>query len=175
MNIQSQQRGFVLQTILGAIVVLIVCGTFLYTRTHDHLLMSTSVSLQSIAANRATLGMESAIAALKQSVPSGVATLTPCHISETLATCAGSGRRFQFIPLVDNGLTVDLSTGGGRQFQVDAYVRTNDAGLQPMLLLVSTGYYGYTNSENQLSSVLQVEMSMPTNGGGGCSGYCGAN
>ena len=174
MNLRAQQRGFVLQTILGAIVVLIVAGTFLYTRTHDHLLMSNSVSLQGVASTRATLGVESAIALLKQSVPSGLQTLAPCHISETLAACAGSARVFPLIPPVDNG-PADLSAGGGWQFQVDAYVRTNDAGLQPQLLLVSTGYYGYNGSPNQLSSVVQVEMSMPTNGVPGCSGYCGAN
>jgi hypothetical protein len=174
MNLRAQQRGFVLQTILGAIVVLIVAGTFLYTRTHDHLLMSNSVSLQSIAATRATLGVENAIAQLKRFVPPGLQSLTPCHISEPLTTCAGSLRVFTVIPLVDNG-TADLSAGGGRQYQVDGYLRTNDAGLQPQLLLVSTGYYGRTGSENLLSSVVMVELSMPTNGSSGCTGYCGAN
>ena len=174
MNLRAQQRGFVLQTILGAIVVLIVAGTFLYTRTHDHLLMSNSVSLQGVASTRATLGVESAIARLKQAVPPCLLTLPPCHISETLITCAGSARVFHLITPLDNG-TADLSAGGGLQFQVDGYVRTNDAGLQPQLLLVSTGFYGYNGSPNLLSSVVQVELSLPTNGVPGCTGYCGAN
>jgi len=175
MNLQAQQRGFVLQTVLGAIVVLIVAGTFLYARSHDHLLMSTSVSVQGIAATRATLGMESALAQLKQNVPTGLMTLSPCRLSEALTACSGSSRMFPVIARLDNG-TADLSTGGGLQFQVDGYVRTNDDGLQPRLLLVSTGYYGYGGPQNQLlSSVVQVELSVPLNGVPGCSGYCGAN
>jgi hypothetical protein len=173
MNLRHQQRGFVIQTILGAIVVLVVAGTFLYIRTHEHLIMSSSVRLQTIAASRATLGAEQTIAQLKQFVPPGLQSLPACHVSESLATCVSTGRVYPF-PALDNG-AADLGAGGGLQYQVSAFVRTNDAGLQPQLLLLSTGYYGYNGSPHLMSSLLQVELSMPGTGMSGCTGYCGAN
>ena len=39
---------------------------------------------------------------------------------------------------LDNG-ALDLFTGGGMQHQVNLFVRTNAAGLQPRLLVVATG------------------------------------
>lgn len=177
MKQKRQQRGFILQTVIGAIVILVVGGTFLYMRTHEHLMMTGAVRLQTIAASRATLGVETAIAQLKQQVPSSVTTLAPCHISETLAACT-PGRVASLLDL-DNGTGVDLSAGGGRQYHVNVFLRTNDAGLQSRLLLVSDGFYGYryagVDSPNLISSQLQVELSMPISGTGGSivTGYSG--
>lgn len=169
MKHKRQQRGFILQTVIGAIVILVVGGTFLYMRTHEHLMMTGAVRLQTIAASRATLGVETAIAQLKQAVPTSISTLAPCHISQALTSCTPAS----FLDL-DNGAP-DLSTGGGRQYHVNVFLRTNDAGLHSRLLLVSDGFYGYLNSPNLISSQLQVELSMPLSGSGGSivTGYSG--
>ncbi len=177
MKQKRQQRGFILQTVIGAIVILVVGGTFLYMRTHEHLMMTGAVRLQTIAASRATLGVETAIARLKQAVPPSILMLAPCKISENLAACTPA-RMVSYLDL-DNGTAPDLSTGGGRQYHVNVFLRTNDAGLQSRLLLVSDGYYGFHyplgDSPNMISSQLQVEISMPLSGTGGSivSGYAG--
>src|SRR5215831_7546550 len=92
MKLHRSEAGFVLQVVLGAIVILLVTGSFLYVRTEEHLQMSAAVRLQAIASSRATLAAEQVIAQFKRQTPLGLSSLGPCRISEDLAACASGGR-----------------------------------------------------------------------------------
>src|SRR5215472_16428405 len=170
MRTERAQAGFVLQVALGAIVILVVIGSFLYTRTEEHLQTSAAVRLQAIASSRATLAAEMAVEELKQSTPIGLSTLAPCPLTQAISTCSALA-----FATLDNGAP-DLSTGGGMQYQVNLFVRTNAAGLQPRLLVVANGFYGYNGSPNLISAQVQVELSMPSTGAGTFStGYAGGS
>lgn len=171
MKIARAQAGFVLQVALGAIVILVIVGSFLYARTEEHLQTVTAVRLQQIAGSRAIRGAEMAIANLKTSSPAALSTLTPCPLTTLVDNCPSI-----LYATLDNGLGGDLSTGAGQQYQVNLVVRTNAANLQPRLVVVSTGYYGYVGSPNQISAQVQVELSMPSDSGGSSStGYAGGS
>jgi len=170
MRSKRAQAGFVLQVALGAIVILVVIGSFLYVRTEEHLQTSTAVRLQAIASSRATRAAELAVAQLKQSAPLGLTTLAPCPLTQDISTCSSLA-----FAALDNGAP-DLATGGGLQHQVNLFVRTNAAGLQPRLLVVANGFYGYSGSPNLISAQVQVELSMPSGGLGTFStGYAGGS
>lgn len=171
MRVKRAQAGFVLQVALGAIVILVIIGSFLYTRTEEHLQTVTAVRLQQIAGSRATRGAELAVAQLKQSTPIGLTSLLPCAPPTTIDNCPS----ISFATL-DNGPGGDLATGGGSQYQVNLVIRTNAAGLQPRLLVVSNGFYGYTGSPNLITAQVQVELSVPSGSGGTFStGYAGGS
>jgi hypothetical protein len=170
MRVERAQAGFVLQVALGAIVILVVIGSFLYVRTEEHLQTTVAVRLQAIASSRATRAAEQAVAQLKLASPLGLSTLAPCPLSQSLGACSALA-----FATLDNG-SGDLATGGGLQYQVNLIVRTNDAGLQPRLLVVSNGFYGYSGSPNLISAQVQVELSMPSSGLGTFStGYAGGS
>jgi hypothetical protein len=142
----------------------------LYVRTEEHLQMSAAVRLQAIASSRATMAAEEVIAQFKRTTPSALSTLAPCRTSQILTSCSSVS-----VAWLDNG-TPDLGAGGGLQYQVNAFVRTDDAGLHPRLLLVSTGYYGYNGSPNLISAQVQVELSLPLSGAGvSTTGYAGGS
>lgn len=160
---RRRQGGWIMLMVLLVLLVLGVAVTAFYTQTEDHLFTGQSMAAHAIAASRAELGAQRAIAELRAGVLPLLNVVSPCNDqppNNPFVACSGLGLG---IPLaggpLDNGPAMDLKAGGGLQYNYVIYRPALFGANQNLFSVRSIGYYGYAlGSPNLYTSEVEVTV-----------------
>lgn len=181
MRRSSKPRGFVLLVVLMLLVVLTMVASLAYTRASDHLVVSTGLKRQSVAQDRALIGMQRGVADVRKvPKPAYLAALQitpPCNASTAEACFPAYPTPAPATMGMVAGAGTDIANGGGPLYQVD-FVRWLPPGATATLVVIrSTGFHGFSPTAvpgaTQFTSQVYVELSEGRPNEGGCVGYCG--
>ncbi|MBI5545322.1 MAG: hypothetical protein HY901_15640 [Deltaproteobacteria bacterium] len=176
----QHSRGYVLLLVLLVTAILTVVVTSVYVQAENNLVTAQSVTAQQYATSRAELGLQTAIARLRQPGYGGIVlnAFTPCDLT-TLGddpfNCP-SPPAVQVGP-IDNGTGTPLVAGGGLQYSYVIYQRqypANQALMVPGLLSIrAVGFYGYAGNPTTVEAIVEADIQPSKNKGvdaPGCTG-----
>lgn len=181
MSARRRERGFVLVVVLMLLLVLTVVASIAYLRASDQLQVSTGLKRQSVAQDRAMIGMQRGVADVKkvpkpaylnaltaqtpctQTSPQGCFPAYPAPAPVTMGLVSGTGQ--------------DITKGAGPHYQVDFVRWTPPGSAATFVVIRSTGFHGFDPASvpgaTQFTSQVMVELSEGKPNEGGCVGYCG--
>lgn len=148
-------RGYVLLVMLGLILLVTLTGAAVYQQSEDQRSFIASMKGQSLAASRARVGAQRALAQIETD-PALQQRLMDLQASDSFAQATAN------LAVVSLGLRTGPSSsavdeGGGKQYKVDIYRRRMGTGA--VYVMVSTGYFGSSALiERTLQSKLEVEF-----------------
>ena len=176
MKRNRRQRGWILLAVLVVLLGLALAVTAFYTQSEAFAVTGTQMSAYQVAASRAELGAQAALASIRQSMVN-VETLLDCGDPDPMIQCTGVNQKIAVGP-VDSGLAYALKEGGGLQYRYVIYKRPALPGIGVIganlnrYTIRGEGFYGYTlTSQNLFTSVVEMDIEVGKSDTKTCQDY----
>jgi hypothetical protein len=180
---RRSEQGWALTLTLALAVTLAIIAATIYVEGMDNQLISKAEMEHEQAVSRADQAAQYAITQLRANGSTWATSLPPCA---NLQACIAQGAIYDCYPNAGtitcgtalnplNATTGSLATGGGLTWDAKIYRISGASGSAnnavPVFAIVATGYYGFSNSPNLISSEVDAELALQATVGTPQTGY----
>lgn len=185
MNRKRNQRGYIMVVVLLCTAAISLTGALVFTASQDQMVATQALRNQTIAAARANMGAQRALAELRMATPPDYVDLRDkvAYCTQGYDACTAACKTnpncniFRQGPILDRGRTGSLAAGGGSIYNIRLFMEQKPGDEMPTTMIESTGYYGYDPSvvpgATRYESRVLVEVGGIDEPTDPCPGYCG--